>query len=88
MYFTGESQVREGKYTLRMKQIIIQNLIFATTSQNSELRVLKQGVPLWPSGFLGSPSSRIPGFHCQGPGSIPGQGTEIPQPRGAAKKKK
>ena len=22
---------------------------------------------------------RIPGFHCCGPGSVPGQGTEIPQ---------
>ena len=22
---------------------------------------------------------RIPGFHCHGPGSIPGRGTEIPQ---------
>ena len=27
-------------------------------------------------------------FHCQGPGSIPGQGTKIPQPCGMDKKKK
>ena len=31
---------------------------------------------------------RILGFHCCGPGSIPGWGTEIPQASGEAKKKK
>ena len=32
---------------------------------------------------------RIPGFHCPGPGSIPGRGTEIPYKlHGVAKKKK
>ena len=32
---------------------------------------------------------RIPGFHCRGLGSIPGQGTEMPQAeRGGQKKKK
>ena len=31
---------------------------------------------------------RIPGFHCRGPGSVPGQGTEILQAAGAANKTK
>ena len=31
---------------------------------------------------------RIPGFHCRGPGSIPGQGIEIPQAARHGKKKK
>ena len=31
---------------------------------------------------------RIPGFHCFGPGSIPGLGTEIPQAAEYGKKKK
>ena len=31
---------------------------------------------------------RTPGFHCHGPGSIPGWGTEIPQAMSMAKKKK
>ena len=30
---------------------------------------------------------RIPGFHCCGPGSIPGQGTEIPQAMEHSQKK-
>ena len=29
--------------------------------------------------FPGGPVLRTPHFHCQGPGSIPGQGTKIPQ---------
>ena len=29
--------------------------------------------------FLGGPVVRTRHFHCQGPGSIPGQGTKIPQ---------
>ena len=29
--------------------------------------------------FPGGLVVRIPGFHCHGPGSLPGQGTEIPQ---------
>ena len=29
--------------------------------------------------FPGSPMVRTQGFHCHGPGSIPGQGTKIPQ---------
>ena len=31
---------------------------------------------------------RMPGFHCHGPGSIPGQGAEIPQATRRGKKKK
>ena len=31
---------------------------------------------------------RTPGFHCQGPGSIPGQGTETPQVSWRSQKKK
>ena len=31
---------------------------------------------------------RIPGFHCQGPGSDPGQGTEILQARWHSRKRK
>ena len=31
---------------------------------------------------------RIPGFHCHGPGSFPGQGTEIPQATWRGQKKK
>lgn len=30
-----------------------------------------------PYRVLWHPSVRIPGFHCNGPGFIPGQGTEI-----------
>ena len=29
--------------------------------------------------FPGGLVVRIPGFHCHGPGSVPGWGTEIPQ---------
>ena len=29
--------------------------------------------------FPGGLVVRIPGFHCNGPGSISGQGTDIPQ---------
>ena len=32
--------------------------------------------------------ARIPGFHYCGPGSIPGQGTEIPQSAWQSQKKK
>ena len=38
-----------------------------------------RGVPWWP---------RILGFHCRGPGSIPGQGTEIPQAARHSQKRK
>ena len=38
--------------------------------------------------FPGDPVVRTQCFHCQGPGSIPGQGTKNPQPCSAAKKKK
>ena len=31
---------------------------------------------------------KIPGFHCQGPGSVPGQGIEIPQTSWYSQKKK
>ena len=31
--------------------------------------------------------AKIPGFHCQGPGLVPGQGTEIPQASWYSKKK-
>ena len=31
---------------------------------------------------------RIPGFHCRGPGSVPGQGTEILAGRTAQAQKK
>ena len=33
----------------------------------------------WVKEFPGSPVVRTHGFHCQGPGSIPGQRTKIPQ---------
>ena len=29
--------------------------------------------------FPGGPVVRTPGFHCCGPGSVPGQGTKIPK---------
>ena len=38
--------------------------------------------------FPGGLVIRIPGFHCFGPGSIPGLGTEIPQAAEYGKKKK
>ena len=38
--------------------------------------------------FPGGLMVRVPGFHCQGPGSDPGQGTEIPQARWHSRKKK
>ena len=38
--------------------------------------------------FPGGLVVRIPGFHCHGPGSIPGQGTEIPQPTRHSQKTK
>ena len=31
---------------------------------------------------------KIPGFHCRGPGSVPGWGTEIPQAAWHGPKKK
>ena len=37
--------------------------------------------------FPGGLVVRIPGFHCNGPGSISGQGTEIPQIMTGPKKK-
>ena len=38
--------------------------------------------------FPGGLVVRIPGFHCGGPGSIPGQGTEILQATRHGQKKK
>ena len=38
--------------------------------------------------FLGSPVVRTWHFHCQGLGSIPGQGTKIPQAMSQCQKKK
>ena len=38
--------------------------------------------------FPGGLVVRIPGFACQGPGSIPGRGTEIPQAAWRGQKKK
>ena len=38
--------------------------------------------------FPGGRVVRIPGFHCLGSGSVPGQGTEIPQAVQHSKKKK
>ena len=39
--------------------------------------------------FPGSPEVKYEHFHCRGPGSIPGQGTKIPQNvQGGEKKKK
>ena len=51
---------------------------------NGRLFHLKRG-----GEFPGGLVVRIPGFHCRGPGSIPGRGIEIPhKPCGEAKKKK
>ena len=41
-----------------------------------------------PREFPGGLVVRIPGFHCHDPGSIPGQGTEIPKAASHGQKKK
>lgn len=37
----------------------------------------RPGEMLW--GDLWGPTVRVPGSHCQGLGSVPGRGTDIPQ---------
>ena len=57
-----------------MTRLVLSNLKFAH----------KVCLGKFPDGIL----FRIPGFHCRGPDSIPGQGTEIPQDAWCGKKKK
>ena len=42
----------------------------------------------WVKEFPGSPGVRTHGFHCQGPGSVPGQITKIPEVVRYGQKKK
>ena len=42
----------------------------------------------WPGDCSGGPVVRPPRFHCRSPGSIPGQGTRMPQTAGLKRKKK
>ena len=45
-----------------------------TSAQNAELTALTRALQEFSGGLV----VRIPGFHCCGPGSISGRGTEIP----------
>ena len=57
---------------------------------NKEVKTLRSCLPTNKKvlqGFPGGLVVRIPGFHCCGPGSIPGQGISIHKPQDAAKKK-
>ena len=51
-----------------------------------QVKRLHEEAPVW--GFYSDPVVRIRYFHCHAPGSIPGQGTEIPQLMQHGKKKK
>ena len=55
------------------------NLPFGSQGRSWRLESIPYKQELGDGEFPGGPVVRIPGFHCQGPGSIPGRGTEIPQ---------
>ena len=47
----------------------------APESLKTVISIFKHEIKEFPGGLV----IRIPGFQCHGPGSIPGEGTEIPQ---------
>ena len=52
---------------------------------NEKGHLVKIGAP---REFPGGPVVKPPHFHCHGPGSVPGQATEIPQAMCHSQKKK
>ena len=58
--------------------------IFTVENSSSQNTLMKKGREGIPGGLV----VRILGFHCRGKGSIPGQGTEIPQTAQLGQKKK
>ena len=63
------------------ESLISQNCVFHFF-ESSLLKICKE------LEFLGGLAVRILSFHCRGPGSIPSQGTEIPQATRCGQKKK
>ena len=66
-----------------MKTSVVVFIPFLSPLQMTKLRIQEISRE-----FPGSPVVRILGLHCRGLGSIPGQGTEIPQTTRCGQKKK
>ena len=62
-------------YNIIWRKNVIKDIMETLEHQKKEKEKRKKKKREFPGGLV----VRILGFHCHGPGSIPGQGTEIPQ---------
>ena len=67
--FTQEETIRRHLSSVATLLEIVLKVFLVRTGKQNKKKCLVQGIPWWPM-------VRILGFHCHGPGTIPGRRTE------------